>query len=104
TASRSITAIRLPMSARSSWSHRPAGRVAALRKVVAVPLPDEPETLERQERVDPLDRPRMGRDQLGQPACSDHARVDSELASNPVDDAVDLTREAVDDPRLERRR
>ena len=46
-------------------------RRLAPRLAVGVPLPDEPEALERQQRVDALDRPRVRRDQLGEAAGGD---------------------------------
>ena len=50
-----------------------------------------------------LDGGRVRRDQLGQPAGGDDARLDAELLPDGRDDSVHLTREAVDEPGLERR-
>ena len=70
------------------------------RRLSAVPLPDEPEALERQLRIDLRDRLRVRRDQLGEAARGDRRRVRrAELLADPVDDRVDLAGEAVDEAR-----
>jgi hypothetical protein len=46
----------------------------------------------------------MRRDQVDEPAGPDYRRIHSQLAPDGADDAVDLAREAVDEPRLQRAR
>src|SRR5437588_2632381 len=88
---------------RARWrAARSSGRWASSSGWNVVPLPDEPEALEGEERIDELDRPRVRRDQVGEAARRDHPRLRAELLADPVDDPVHLTREAVDEPRAER--
>ena len=72
--------------------------------LVAVAVPDDPQAVEREERVDRGDRARVRRDQVGEAAGRDRRRVGPELAADRVDDPVHLAGEAVDEPRLQRRR
>ena len=70
----------------------------------AVPVPDEAQALERQERVDRVDRLRVRGDQLRQPTGGDDGRRLADLGAHPLDDAVHLAREAVDHARTGARR
>ena len=73
------------------------------RSTSGVQFPHEPQALERQPRVDELDRPRVRRDQVREAAGRDRACFRSELAADARDDLVHLPDEAVDEPRLQRR-
>src|SRR5919204_1322649 len=68
---------------------------------LAVSLPDEPQALQREERVDALERACVRRDQLGEAACRHGLRLDAELAADVLDDPVDLAGEPVDQSGLE---
>src|SRR5262249_56902831 len=70
--------------------------------LLAVPFPHEVKALQREERIDLVDRPGVRGDQVGEPAGGDRGRVAAELGPDVADDPVDLAGEAVDDPRLER--
>ena len=61
-----------------------------------------PQALERQEGLDVADRPGVRGDQVDEAARADNRRVGAELAADRLDDPVDLTGEAVDEPRLQR--
>src|SRR5262249_20845735 len=66
--------------------------------------PDEAKALKSELLVDGAERARVRRDQLGEAAGGNDRRVQgAELLADPVDDRVDLPREAVDQARLERR-
>src|SRR5581483_8974060 len=71
----------------------------------AIQLPDDAQAVERQERVDVRDRPRVRRDQVDEaPGADDGGLGCAELAANRLDDAVDLTGEAVHEAGLQRGR
>src|SRR5688500_18896991 len=65
----------------------------------SVLLVDDPQPLEREERLDALDRGALVRDQAREPARRDHARG-AELLADPVDHRVDEARGAVEQSRL----
>ena len=71
----------------ASSTTRPLRRASATMRIetrLAVPLPDEPQPLERQLRVDLRDRLRVRRDQLGEAARRDRRRVGRlELVADP---------------------
>ena len=52
-------------------------------------------------RVDAVERARVRRDQVGEPAGGDGLRVGAQLVPDPADDSVHLAGEAVDEARLE---
>src|SRR5919204_4371104 len=52
-----------------------AGTSASHDLGLAVPFPDEAQALQRQVRIDLRDRPRVRRDQVGEPTRGDHGRV-----------------------------
>src|SRR5206468_4796181 len=88
------------------------GRFAALRcaRLRLIPpgtlagpvlLVDDPQPLEREERLDALDRGGLVRDEPGEATRRDHARG-PELLADALDHRVDHTRGAVEQPRLQR--
>ena len=68
------------------------------RSSLVVPLPDQPDALERQERVDRLQRARVRDDQVGQAARRDRLRLGAQLLADALDDPVHLAGEPVDEP------
>src|SRR6266404_5230892 len=87
------------------------GRFAALRcaRLRLIPpatlagpvlLVDDPQPLEREERLDALDRGGLVRDEPGEATRRDHARG-PELLADALDHRVDHTRGAVEQPRLQ---
>jgi hypothetical protein len=65
---------------------------------VSIALPDEPQPLQRQFRVDGGDRAGVRRDQVGEAAGRDHGCVGrAELLADALDDRVDLAGEALDE-------
>src|SRR5690606_11622534 len=81
---------------------RAAGSARAASDGVA--LVDETQADERQPRLVDVDGARLPDDQAGVAAGGDHGDlvgVVGQLGGHPLDDAVDLAREAVDDARLE---
>src|SRR4029079_19616039 len=75
-----------------------------LRRRLAVSFPDDPDALERQERIDRLERASVRDDQVRETARGDRLRLGAELFADPLDDPVHLTSKAVDQPRLQARR
>src|SRR3954447_9483394 len=79
-------------------SHSSKKRLRAL----AVALPDEPQAVQRQLGVDRGDRAGVRGNQVGEPARRDDGRLGcAELLTDALDDRVHLSREAVDEPRLQ---
>src|SRR5215210_8676132 len=66
-----------------------------------VPRPDDPQPFQGQVRIDAVERPRVRRDQVGEPTGRDGLRVGAELLPDPSHDPVDLAGEAVDEAGLE---
>ena len=64
----------------------------------AVPLPDDPQPLEREVRVDPVERASVRGDQVREAARRDRLSLDAELLADPADDPVHLAGEAVHEP------
>ena len=73
------------------------------RQRVGIPLPDEPQPLQRQQLVHLVDLLAEGNYRRGQAAGRQRRGFAPEGLAQAGDDPVDLTREAVDDARLERR-
>src|SRR5947209_11336171 len=75
-----------------------------LRHLATVALPDQSQPGQCQEVVDLVDLLAKRGDRAGEAAGRDRGRLVAEMLTQAADDAVDLTGEAVDDPRLDRRR
>src|SRR5439155_5492229 len=68
-----------------------------------ISLPDQPQAFECEEGIDELDGLRVRCDEVRQSTGRDRARVRAELAADPPDDSVHLSREPVNESRLEAR-
>src|SRR3954469_21417817 len=71
-------------------------------RLVEIQLPDEPQALQRELRINAVERGRVRRDQLGQATRGDRLRVGPGLCSDAAPDRIDLTCEAVHEARLKR--
>src|SRR4029079_2107473 len=96
-----VTAVAATASIRNVQWTVPTRVIGGILPLLAVPLPDEAQPLQGQERIDAPNCAGMRRNQVGQAACRDGGGLGAELPPDVLDDAVHLAGEAVDDTRLE---